>query len=236
MPPLYTLDNVAQIYAGRTVLSIPHLAIPAGQSLAIVGPSGAGKSTLLRLLAFLEEPTEGQIAWRGETTISAETRRSVTMVFQRPALLRRTVRDNILYGLKIRGETAGQHLETLSEQLGIAPLLDTAAHKLSGGEQQRVALARALITRPAVLLLDEPTAHLDPQNVRLIETMINDSHTTTNTTIVWVTHNLFQAQRVAAQTALLLDGRLIEIAPTDAFFARPQQPETAAFLKGTLIY
>jgi tungstate transport system ATP-binding protein len=110
------------------------------------------------------------------------------------------------------------------------------ARKLSVGEAQRVALSRALLIRPDVLLLDEPTANLDPYNVGLIETIIREENAAQKTTTVLVTHNIFQARRLAHRTALLIDGRLIEIAPTEPFFTAPQHSETAAFLKGEFVY
>jgi tungstate transport system ATP-binding protein len=108
--------------------------------------------------------------------------------------------------------------------------------QLSMGEAQRVALARALVIRPVALLLDEPTANLDPYNVGLIEEIVRQENEATGMTVVLVTHNVFQARRLAHRTALLLNGRLVEIGPTESFFTRPRQPQTAAFLRGDLVY
>jgi tungstate transport system ATP-binding protein len=237
---LYQLENVQQWYDGRCVLDIAQLHIQRGEILAIVGPSGAGKSTLLRLLNFLEQPAQGQVVFDGQIGTPAlplAQRRRVTMVFQRPVLLRRSVADNLAFGLGLRG---GKLLPDMQrswlERLGLTPLARQAAHKLSAGEAQRVSLARAMVMQPDVLLLDEPTANLDPHNVGIIETILRQENQNLGMTMVLVTHNIFQAQRLAQRTALLWDGRLIEIADTAAFFNAPAQAETAAFVRGELVY
>lgn len=239
-PSIYLLEKVQHSYNGRTILDIPQLSIRQGEILAIIGPSGAGKSTLLRLLNFLEQPTRGQIIFDGQpitADLPLAQRRRVTTVFQQPLLLKRTVLANLRYGLALRGEkleqeTAGRILQ----QLGLTPLANQPARKLSAGEAQRVALARALLIRLDVLLLDEPTANLDPNNVSLIESIIRQENDSQQTTTVLVTHNIFQARRLAHRTALLIDGRIIEIGETETLFTSPQKAKTAAFLKGEIIY
>ncbi|MCL4261734.1 MAG: phosphate ABC transporter ATP-binding protein [Anaerolineae bacterium] len=237
---LYQLENIQQWYDGRCVLNIAQLNIHRGEILAIVGPSGAGKSTLLRLLNFLEQPTQGQITFDGQAgmpALSLAQRRRVTMVFQRPVLLRRSVAANLAFGLGLRGQKLPPSVESAwLQRLGLTPLVRQAAHKLSAGEAQRVSLARALVIQPEVLLLDEPTANLDPYNVSIIETILREENQNLGMTMVLVTHNIFQAQRLAQRTALLWDGRLIEIADTAAFFNAPTQAETDAFVRGELVY
>jgi tungstate transport system ATP-binding protein len=237
---IYRLEELQQWYNSRCILNIGELTIQRGEILAVVGPSGAGKSTLLRLLNFLEQPTRGQIIFDGQTgtaDLPLTQRRRVTTVFQQPLLLKRSVLDNLKYGLALRGEKlAPETAETWLKRLGLAPLANHAARKLSAGEAQRVALARALLIRPDVLLLDEPTANLDPYNVGLIETIIREENAAAQITTILVTHNIFQARRLAHRTALLIDGRLIEIAQTETFFATPTQPQTDAFLKGEFVY
>jgi tungstate transport system ATP-binding protein len=237
---LYRLNEVRQEYNGRTVLDVDQLEIHRGEILALVGPSGAGKSTLLRLLNFLEPPAMGEIRFDGvqiSSGLPLQTRRRVTTVFQSPGLLKRTVRANISYGLKLRGlELPNGLVEKWLERMGMAGFGDYAAGKLSAGEAQRVALARALVTQPDVLLLDEPTANLDPYNVGIIEEIVREANREQGTTIVLVTHNVFQARRVADQTALLMEGRLGELADTDTFFDAPKSSQTAAFLRGDLVY
>ena len=164
-----------------------------------------------------------------------ETRRKVTCVFQHPVLLNRSVWDNVAYGLRLRGqrETNGE-VEAALEQVGLQAFARQPARRLSGGEAQRVALARALVLRPEVLLLDEPTANLDPYNVGLIEQIVRQVNQELGTTVVLVTHNVFQARRLAGRTALLLNGKLVEIAETERFFTTPGDPRTRAFLNGEM--
>ena len=211
--------------------------------LALVGPSGAGKSTLLRQLNFLEQPTSGTIRFAGQ--VSGDTRpplavrRQITTVFQTPLLLNLTVAENIAYGLKIRGSSKQATItavDTAIAQVGLTQLTHVPAQTLSGGEAQRVALARALVVQPTVLLLDEPTANLDPYNVKLIEKIIADVNQTQGTTVVLVTHNIFQAKRLAQRTAFLLEGQLVEVADTFTFFTKPMDPRTRAFVNGEMIY
>jgi tungstate transport system ATP-binding protein len=241
MTPLYTLDQVTQIYNGRSVLNINHLAIHKSEVLAIVGPSGAGKSTLLRLLAFLEAPTDGRITYLDRPCQNGwpdlGTRRQVTMVFQRPHLLRRSVWDNVAYGLRLRGQKDEiGRITVVLHQLGLEEFHQVPAHTLSGGEMQRVALARSLVLQPDVLLLDEPTANLDPYNIKLIEQMVLQANKELHTTVVIVTHNIFQARRLAQRVALLLNGHLVEVSDTNSFFEHPKRTETAAFVHGDIIY
>ena len=248
--PIYRLTDLQQAYNGRRVLAVDRLDIGRGELLALVGPSGAGKSTLLRLLNFLERPTGGTLEFDGvavDDRLPLEQRRRVTTVFQRPALLKRSVADNIGYGLRLRGDrlpAAG--LADWLERLGLTHLERQAAPRLSAGEQQRVALARALVLRPDVLLLDEPTANLDPYNIGLIERIVadarqgdgrhGDDRAAAGMSVVWVTHDIFQARRVADRVAFLLDGRLIEVSAAERFFTQPATAQAAAFLRGELVY
>ena len=236
---VYEIRNIRHSYLNRTVLDISTLSIQRGETLALVGPSGAGKSTLLRLLNFLELPTSGDLAYCGQPVASGaplELRRQVTTVFQRPALQHASVWDNVAYGLRLRGAPLRPVVDEMIARVGLGHLARHAAHTLSGGEMQRVALARALVLRPAVLLLDEPTANLDPYNVGLIEDIVRENNSTEGTTIVLVTHNVFQARRLAQRTGLLLGGRLIELSDTAVFFASPKDERTAAFVRGDMVY
>jgi tungstate transport system ATP-binding protein len=237
---IYQLDSLRQSYAGRTVLEIDRLEVRAGEILALVGPSGAGKSTLLRLLNFLETPVTGSITFMGQRITNGnaplELRRQVTTVFQRPVLRRTSVLDNAAYGLQLRGIKPDGQVSAILERVGLAGFAQQPARSLSGGEMQRVALARALVIRPAVLLLDEPTANLDPYNVGLIEEIIRGHNAEHGTTAILVTHNVFQARRLAHRTGLMLGGKLVELADTDQFFTAPTDPRTSAFVRGEMVY
>jgi tungstate transport system ATP-binding protein len=239
-PDLYTLEALQVAYGGRVVLDIDRLSVRRGEVLAVVGPSGAGKSTLLRQLAFLESPAAGRLFFDREPAgpgMGLDRRRRVTAVFQNPVMLRRSVLANIGYGPALRGAACSKaELAGWAERIGLGAVRHANARTLSAGEAQRVALARALIVRPEALLLDEPTANLDPANASQIEQIVREEHATRGMTIVLVTHNLFQARRMADRTLLLLEGRVVETAPTETFFEAPAEALTAAFLRGEFVY
>jgi tungstate transport system ATP-binding protein len=164
-------------------------------------------------------------------------RRQITTVFQRSMLLSGSVAANVAYGLRLRGNRDSRHVVMKAlERVGLLHLAHAPARTLSGGEMQRVALARAVVLEPRVLLLDEPTANLDPRNVQIIEQTVAELHRQHDTTVVFVTHNLFQARRLAERVALLLDGQIVEIADTAAFFDAPHDPRTAAFVRGDMVW
>lgn len=238
----YYVEQVRHCYGNRTVLDIPRLEVQRGEILALVGPSGAGKSTLLRLLNFLESPTQGQIWFHaqpinGHKPIPLDLRRSVTMVFQRPIMRSTSVLNNAAYGLQLRGVPGARDAARAAlDSVGLLHLAKKPARTLSSGEMQRVALVRAMLTEPAVLLLDEPTANLDPYNINLIERALIDCHQQHSTTMVLVTHNIFQARRLAHRVALLLEGQIVEVSEVKTFFESPRDPRTRAFLRGDIVY
>jgi tungstate transport system ATP-binding protein len=240
--PVYAVRGVVKEYGSRAVLRVAELDVQQGEIQGLVGPSGAGKSTLLRLMGFLERPTSGSLRFL-ETEYgplrapALDVRRRVTMVFQRPVLLNRSVVDNVRYGLGLRGQRDSAGLiEAALRQVGLTEFARRQGRTLSGGELQRVALARAMVLRPDVLLLDEPTANLDPYNVGLIEDILRRLNSEQRTTLVIVTHNVFQARRLAQRVGLLLDGQVIEVAKVEEFFESPKDPRTAAFARGEMVY
>jgi len=239
---IYQVRDIVKEYSSRRVLQVDHLDIRQGEVLAVVGPNGAGKSTLLRLLNFLEPPTSGRVRFLDDEfsagrPMPLNLRRRVTTVFQRPILLNRSVRDNVSYGLQLRGQrNSARQVEAALKQVGLESLARRPARTLSGGEAQRVALARAMVIQPDVLLLDEPTANLDPYNVGLIEDIVQTLNRERGTTLVMVTHNIFQARRLAQRVAFLLDSRLVEMADVESFFESPRDPRTAAFVRGEMTY
>jgi tungstate transport system ATP-binding protein len=235
----YELRGIVRTYDGRPVLRVATLDVREGEILAIIGPNGAGKSTLLRLLNFLEPPDRGDIRYFGrriEYPPSLELRRQVTMVFQRPILISGSVRQNLAYPLRIRGENSRDLIDDLLERFNLRGMAGDSSQKLSGGEYQRVALARALAASPRVLLLDEPTANLDPHNVGMIEAIVQSVRASGRTTQVLITHNVFQAKRLADRVAMLLDGDIIEVGSAERFFDAPKDPRTAAFVRGDMVY
>jgi tungstate transport system ATP-binding protein len=232
---------LVRVVSSTFELRIPELSVPSGQVFALLGPTGSGKSTLLRLLAGLQPPSAGELSWHagplnGESD-SLAARQAVTLVFQRPLPIRGSVRTNVEYGLRLRGiSDTKERAEAMLERLNLLSLAKQSAAALSGGQLQLVALARALVLRPKVLLLDEPTSHLDPAHVALVEREVLAEKHEQGMTVVWATHNLFQARRVAARVALLLDGRLIECQPNETFFSAPADPRTGDFVAGLLVY
>lgn len=239
---LYSIKDLTKCYEERCVLQVDALEIYRGEILGLVGPSGAGKSTLLRMLNFLESPTDGVIKCEGFTyrpgsEVPLHVRRRVTTVFQRPVLLNRSVWDNVAFGLQLRGNRNGKNeIQSALEQVGLASLARQRARTLSGGEAQRVALARALVLQPDILLMDEPTANLDPANIAIIEQIAADMNRKFGTTLVLVTHNIFQAKRLAHRVAFLLEGQLIEMGSNPEFFNSPQDKRTIAFVGGEMVY
>jgi tungstate transport system ATP-binding protein len=202
------------------------LEIEAGPSTIILGANGAGKSVLMRLMHGLLAPSSGRVAWRSAGRQA--------MVFQRPVMLRRSALANVAYALSTSGNRVPEKaaMEALRE-VGLAHLAHRPARILSGGEQQRLALARAWALHPEVLFLDEPTASLDPSATREIESIIR-AFDAAGTKIVMATHNLGQARRLGDEVIYLHQGRVVERAPAERFFAAPATPEAAAFIKGEL--
>jgi tungstate transport system ATP-binding protein len=228
------LHDVSFTTGGRTIIEGISLEVEAGRSTIILGANGAGKSVLMRLMHGLLEATAGRVEWNAPERSGAA--RKQAMVFQRPVLLRRSAQANVSYALKIAGvaepQRSAQAREAL-ESVGLAHLAHRPARVLSGGEQQRLALARAWALHPEVLFLDEPTASLDPSATREIETVIR-AFDAAGTKIVMATHNLGQARRLGDEILFLDRGRLVERAPVEEFFSKPQSAQAAAFIKGEL--
>ena len=217
---------------------------------AIIGPSGCGKSTFLRCLNRMHETVpsaraEGRVLLDGQDIYGdgispVAVRRQVGMVFQRPTPFpTMSIRENVAAGLVVadRRPNGKQTEEIVERALKRAALWDevkdrlkTEATGLSGGQQQRLCIARALATDPEVLLLDEPTASLDPISTQKVEELIYELRT--DVTVVIVTHNMQQAARVSDQTAFFLGGELIEVAPTEDMFTSPADERTESYITG----
>jgi tungstate transport system ATP-binding protein len=204
---------------------------PAGCTM-VMGPNGAGKSLLLKLLHGLMAPDTGRIDWNGAAPGPAVTRRQA-LVFQKPVLLRRSVGANLDFVLRARGQDRARR-DALLDHVGLAGKADQPARLLSGGEQQRLALARALATDPEVLFLDEPTASLDPTSVLKIEEIVADARDR-GVRVVFVTHDVGQARRLANDVVFIHRGRVLEHAPADRFFPTPDARAARDYLDGRII-
>src|SRR5258705_8034349 len=249
--PCIVTRNLTAYFGETPAIKDVSVAIPQLAVTAIIGPSGCGKSTLLRCLNRMHETVpnarvdgEAEIlgsAIYGEGTNATAVRRHVGMVFQRPTPFpTMSIRTNVAAGLRVdsknrRADKAEN--EIVEEALRRAGLwdevkdrLDESAMGISGGQQQRLGIARASATRPRVLLLDEPTASLDPLSTQKVEELVYQLRETM--TVVIVTHNMQQAARVSDRTAFLLAGELIEFAPTSELFTAPRDPRTQAYITG----
>ncbi len=240
-PVAYDLRAVCLRVSDSFSLEIDSLTIHTGETLCLVGPTGAGKSTLLRLLTGLAVPFSGSIAFQGQPLelghIPLPSLRRIATAHQSPLLLSETVRTNVEFGLRVRGVTpVREKADRILESLGLHSIAQQDARTLSGGQRQLVAIGRSLVVEPEVLLLDEPTSHLDPANVARVESLIQAQKQRTGMTIVWVTHNLFQARRMASRVGLVLNGQMVEVASTEEFFDRPADQRTAAFIHGKMVY
>jgi len=200
----------------------------------ILGPNGAGKSILLRLLHGLEIPNEGKVLFKGIVADEMIKRKQV-MVFQNAILLRRSVIENLSFVANLHKPQNRSNLLELLAEVGLTEKQHMPARRLSGGEKQRLSLARALVSQPEVLLLDEPTASLDPYSVQMIETLlIKLQHQ--NAKIVFITHDLNQARRLAEDIIFIHKGRLEAFQPADSFFEKPDSEFAQAFIEGRLIF
>jgi tungstate transport system ATP-binding protein len=218
---------------GKRLVDDIDLDIVGGGITVVMGPNGAGKTLLLRLLHGLIDPTAGEVRWGGRRLDEALRKRQA-MVFQRPVLLRRSVAANVAFALRLRGSATAARCEALLRHVGLGELARRPARLLSVGEQQRLALARALAVEPEVLLLDEPTASLDPASTAAIEGIIRAAHLR-GVKIILVTHDLGQAQRLADEVVFLHRGRLVEQSAAASFFDAPRSPEARDYRAGRLV-
>lgn len=227
--PVALLEDVHLSRGGALLLRGVTARIPAAGITVLMGPNGAGKSLTLRVLSGLVAPDTGRVCVGGRAPRPPVT----SLVFQRPVLLRRTVRGNLDHALKVTGGQRSRLTELL-EIGGLTGLADQPARTLSGGEQQRLALVRALAGGPSVLLLDEPTASLDPSATKTIEGLLRD-RIAPGIKVILVTHDLFQAERLADDVVFLHQGRVAEAGPAAEFFANPRSPEARAYTDGRLL-
>ncbi|WAC07758.1 MAG: ATP-binding cassette domain-containing protein [Thermodesulfobacteriota bacterium] len=215
---LFKIEDLTHIYEDRTILNIFSLAFEEKKIHAITGPNGSGKTTLCNILGLLLKPTFGKIWYQEEMFyenggLPERLRKKITMVHQNPFLFHTTVEKNVAYGLKVRNYSHSQRNQKVASFLklmGIEHLRHQQGTRLSGGETQRVAVARALAIDPEVLILDEFTANVDRNYVKIIEGVIQDVFRQKNITIFLVTHDENQASRIAHTVTHLIDGEVVD--------------------------
>jgi ABC-type polar amino acid transport system ATPase subunit len=253
---LITARGVRKRFGAREVLRGIDLNVSAGSITVILGTNGAGKTTLLRILGLLERADEGTVIYDGivpsvsTVTYGASTaspaqdkrylplRRQMLLAFQHPAIFSGSVLSNVTYGLELRGISRADAEERSMAALrdaGIAERAHQHASSLSGGEAARLSVARALALQPPLLLLDEPSASLDPYGTKLLEDLLLHMRDDLGMTAVVVTQDIFEARRVADQVAFLHEGRIIEQAPRETFFTNPRDDRTRRFIAGELL-
>lgn len=219
---------------GQVLIGPVDLHLNGAGATVVLGPNGSGKTTLLRLLHGAARLTAGSISWACDMETA---RQHQAFVFQRPVMLRRSVRDNLAYPLLMRGVAKSEAFARAgiwAERVGLQDALARPATVLSGGEQQKLALARAMIIEPKVLFLDEPCAALDGRAMREVEDILLASKQA-GVRLILSTHDLGQARRLADEVIFLMHGRVHEQGQADHFFSAPDTEQARAFLRGDIV-
>lgn len=238
-----TLSNISKSYGQGSPMAVDDLSIDIeeGEFLCLLGPSGCGKTTTLRMLAGLENPTQGDIAMDGKPIVSVSggiftpaEKRGLGLVFQSYALWPHlSVDENIAFGLKLNKVGKAQRetiIAEVTEKLGIAQYRNRYPNQLSGGQQQRVALARMLALNPSVILLDEPLSNLDAKLRLEMRAELRRIHKDLGATIVFVTHDQWEAMTLATKIAVMSEGRLQQLGTPDDIYQRPANRFVAEFV------
>ncbi len=237
-PSMIRITALTHRYGDREVLKGLDLSISRGETFALIGPTGAGKTTLLRIIDLLEMPSSGEICFDdrpvpGSGKQRLQMRRRMSLIHQKPQLFDSSVYDNVACGLRWRGNKETETVRkvgSILETVGLDRYEGRDARTLSGGEAQRVALARALVLEPEVLLLDEPTANLDPVSTSRIERLIRSIARQRSTTMIMATHDMSQGQYLADRIGVLIDGRLVQTGNSTEVFRSPRSEEVAGFV------
>ncbi|MGZ4850538.1 MAG: ATP-binding cassette domain-containing protein [Candidatus Bathyarchaeia archaeon] len=230
------LVDIKKSYRKVTALNSVSLEMEGGKIIVLLGVNGAGKSTLMRIMAGLETADSGQLLFNNQNIDCKSLRQVSTLVFQKSAMFSTNVYYNMAYGLRIRKVPKVESKKKVAEALQAVRLSGfekRRAKKTSGGEQQRIALARAFLLESHVLLLDEPTANLDPNSASIIEKAIV-SRKSEERIIVLATHNLNQARRMADLIIHIHNGEVVEISETENFFENPKNEISRKFVNGEL--
>ena len=220
------LKDISVARNGRTILNIPHALIPADRITACIGPNGAGKTTLLKLLAGLIQPDTGtaQFSFASKTAL----------VLHHNPMIKASARTNISLVKEVDTTITDQAIDIALKQIGLSELAQNPAHKLSAGERQKLCLARAMLQKPNLLLLDEPTANLDPSSTDQVEEMIRKFNIE-GADVLFSSHQLAQVQRLAQYILFIDQGEIKEKGPSGPFFSEPQTTAAKRYLHQELI-
>jgi ABC-type Fe3+/spermidine/putrescine transport system ATPase subunit len=236
MEDLQIID-IEKHYEGETVFSLKpvHLTIRSGEFFSLLGPSGCGKTTLLKLVAGLLQPDSGEVALgENRMTSLAPERRGFGMVFQQPLLFpHMTVEENVAFGLKMQGAGKKERLQearNMLERVGLKGYGSRYPSALSGGQQQRVSLARALVSKPRLLLMDEPFSALDPELREEMRELVHQLHQQFRLTILFVTHDRDEAFQLSDRIGVMKEGALLQTGTPRELYEQPNHPHVAAFL------
>lgn len=243
------IDNLRVSFGKREILSNINLHFSRQKLHAIIGPSGCGKTTFLKCLNRTLElekdfKVEGRVQLNGENIYDHKDpnsiRQRIGLVFQTPVALPLTIKENVIFGVRYLGERNKNKLSEITEQClrqaglweEVKDKLQCPAQELSGGQIQRLSIARVLAVSPEVLLLDEPCSNLDPSATLIIEQLLKGL--AKKLTVILVTHNLFQAKRVADETIFMMNGEAVEVEETQTLFSHPQNQVTKDFISGLM--
>lgn len=220
------LKDITVISNGRTILNIPHAIIPADRITACIGPNGAGKTTLLKLLDGLIKPDTG--------TVSYSFPNKTVLVLHHTPMIKASTKANLSMVMDTDSSISAVEIEQMLERVGLKSLASTPAHKLSAGERQKLCLGRAILQKPNLVLLDEPTANLDPNTTEQVEKMIREFDVQ-DTDVIFSSHQLAQVQRLAQYIIFIDHGEIKEKGPAGPFFLNPQTQTAKRYLHQELL-
>jgi len=232
----FQLVDIKKNYHNVKALNSVSLEMQGDKIIVLLGVNGAGKTTLMRIMAGLENPDGGKLLFNDKSIDAKGLRHISTLVFQKSAMFSMNVYDNLAYGLRIRGVDNEEIAKKVCDELvsvRLSGFEKRRAKKTSGGEQQRIALARAFLLDSHIMLLDEPTANLDPNSATIIEKAIINKKSAQRI-IAMSTHNLSQARRMADQIVHIYNGEIVEVAEPENFFENPKSEISRRFVSGEL--
>ena len=232
LTPIQFVD-LSVVLGQKIILDKINCKIKSNSITAVLGPNGAGKSIFLQTINGLVSIQSGRLTFNSMQN-NQEIREQQAMVFQTPVLLRRTVMANMQFVSNLRNKKSNQLLKNLLDKVGLEGYEEKPARLLSGGEKQRLSMARALIVNPNLLLLDEPTANLDPYSLNLIEDLVLEENSI-GKTIIFTTHDMSQAKRLATDVIFLNKGKVLEQTVSKTFFKKPKSFEAQKYINGEIL-